>query len=223
MLKLVKYKLRPAIQLPVQQDEPLQPASPSSSSPHPSPQPKRTAPSNTSRSIAFDFGLARVSLAIEVVSYALVPLAMNGASYTAITMLGSLGAGFGPALQSVALGLYSQRGGTESGRLFGALSVVESLGSSVLGPALYGFTFMHTVRTFPAAIFLVTSASILLAFTFLAFVRLPRDGGADGGRAGAVSEDEEEVLTPEIDADLPRIVVEDVGGKVASPSSSPAL
>ncbi|EKM55184.1 uncharacterized protein PHACADRAFT_255634 [Phanerochaete carnosa HHB-10118-sp] len=225
VIKLIKYLLRPSIKLPIEQDEPLQPASqPSTSSPRTESLPKQTTPTNTSRSIALDFGLARVSLVIEVISYALVPFASNGLRYTAVTVLGSFGAGFGPALQSVALGLYTLRGGTESGRLFGAMSVVQSLCSQVLGPALYGFTFMSTVRTFPAAIFLVTSASVLVAFAFLTLVRLPRAGTAgEEERPGSASEDEEEVFTPEFDTDVPRIVVEDAGGKAASSQSTPVL
>lgn len=225
VIKLIKYLLQPAIKLPVEQDEPLQPVSESpTSSPRTESSPKRPAQTNTTHSIAFDFGLARVSLAIEVISYALVPFASTGLRYTVITMLGAFGSGFGPAMQSVALGLYTLRGGTESGRLFGALSVVQSLCSQVLGPALYGFTFMSTVRTFPAAIFFVTSASILVAFTFLALVRLPREGPANEEEGlGSASEDEDEVLTPEIDADVPRIIVEDASRKALSPPSTPAL
>lgn len=64
---------------------------------------------------------------IEVVSYFLVAFAPNGTLYTAFTMMAALGAGFGPAISSVALGLYTQRGGKESGKLFGAMSVVQSL------------------------------------------------------------------------------------------------
>lgn len=52
---------------------------------------------------------------------------VNPVAFTAFGMLGSFGSGFGPAIQSVALEMYTQRGGTEAGRLFGALSVVQAL------------------------------------------------------------------------------------------------
>ena len=68
-----------------------------------------------------------MSLAIEVLSYASIPFAPNALWFTAATMVGAFGTGFGPAIQSVALGLYTLRGGTESGKLFGAMSVVQSL------------------------------------------------------------------------------------------------
>ncbi|EKM55220.1 uncharacterized protein PHACADRAFT_143280 [Phanerochaete carnosa HHB-10118-sp] len=235
-IKLVKSRRRSAVQLPVDQDEPLRPISePPATPPRTEPPPKRPTPTNdASRSTAFDVGLARVSLAIDVVSYALVPLASTGPQYTAATALGAFGAGFGPALQSVALGLYTRRNGgsgagAESGRLFGALSVVQSLCSDVLGPALHGFTFVHTVRTFPTAIFCVASACTLAASVFLALVRLPREGLASGGEEGpapraAGGDGEEAERAPEIDAAVPQVAIEeDAGGKAGSPPSLFAL
>lgn len=114
IIKLVKSRLAPAVQLPVSPNEPLQPSS----------APAKPA---ASRSLAFDFALARISLGVEVLSYAAIPFAPGAGAYTAFTMLGAFGSGFSPAVQSVALGLYTLRGGTESGRLFGAMSVVQSL------------------------------------------------------------------------------------------------
>ena len=64
---------------------------------------------------------------IEVISCTLLPFAPTAGLFTAFTMLGALGSGFSPAVQSVTLGLYTQGGGTESGKLFGALSVVQAL------------------------------------------------------------------------------------------------
>ncbi len=75
----------------------------------------------------FDLGLARVSLFIDIISYALLGFTTSPLVFTLSSMLGSMGTGFSPAVQSVALELYTQRGGTESGRLFGALSVIQAL------------------------------------------------------------------------------------------------
>lgn len=50
-------------------------------------------------------------------------------AFTFFGMLGAFGGGFAPAIQSVALEIYTQRGGTEAGRLFGALSVLQALRS----------------------------------------------------------------------------------------------
>lgn len=74
---------------------------------------------------AFDLALARVSLLIEMVAYTLMASAHSGTLFTAYSALGASGAGFGPAINSVAATLYSRRGGRELGKLFGALSVVQ--------------------------------------------------------------------------------------------------
>jgi hypothetical protein len=151
LIKLAKYFLTPPIQLPVEPDEllhPLADASGATSSPdspadaNPTPAP---APRHTDRTLAFDFGIARISLVIEAISYALVPFAPGGLAYTGITMVGAFGAGFGPAMQSVALGLYTARGGSETGKLFGALSVVQSLWC-VLPSSPFLFYFFSIAR-----------------------------------------------------------------------------
>lgn len=209
VIRLVKrFVSKPAVQLPVSPNEPLQPA-----------EPPRAAPS---RSISFDFALARISLAVEVLTYAAIPFAPSALWFTAATMVGAFGTGFGPAIQSVALSLYTLRGGTESGKLFGAMSVVQSLCSQVVGPGVYGFTYMSTVRTHPATIFFVTCASIVLAFVFLALVRIPCAPRGDAEDASGLYSAAEGAQEEADEEEVPTIVVEDAG-KATSPSASPSL
>ena len=75
----------------------------------------------------FDLALAQISLVVDIASYVLLASVPTAVAFTLGTMGGSMGAGFNPAVQSVALGLYRRRGGTENGKLFGALSVVQAL------------------------------------------------------------------------------------------------
>ena len=75
----------------------------------------------------FDLALARVSLFVDICSYVLISFVPTVVAFTLGHVLASMSGGFSPAMQSVALGLYKQRGGTESGKLFGALSVVQAL------------------------------------------------------------------------------------------------
>lgn len=75
----------------------------------------------------FDLNLARVSLVVELISYTLMALVITPGVFTILSMASALGTGFSPAIQSVALELYASQGGTETGKLFGALSVVQSL------------------------------------------------------------------------------------------------
>lgn len=126
LLVIIKFvNSRNKIQLPVQPEEPLVSEPSTSDSTPRSTEPAR--PGSSNRSIGFDYNLARISLLIEVISYAGAALSPNGLFYTIATVVGAFGSGFGPAAQSVALSLYNQSGGTESGKLFGALSVVQSL------------------------------------------------------------------------------------------------
>jgi len=127
-------------------------------------------------SSSFDLGLAQGSLFIDVVSYTFLALMPTPLFFTVFSMLGAMGAGLNPAIQSVALAMYRRRGGTESGRLFGALSVVQALSSSILGPAMYGFVYMKTVATFPRAIFFLSMVTITISSMLMSFVRLPKDG-----------------------------------------------
>lgn len=75
-----------------------------------------------------DLNTARVSLVLELTSYSMMATAKTGTLFTIYTMLDSLSAGYTPAVQSLALGIYTSRGGHETGKLFGGLSVVQVLG-----------------------------------------------------------------------------------------------
>ncbi|GAW01298.1 MFS general substrate transporter [Lentinula edodes] len=134
-IKLFKRKPPKAL---AEESEPLI-SSPSSATP-PTSDARSDSPSRLMEphSSAFDLGLARVSLSVEILSYLLMGLVTTPLAFTLFGMLGALGGGFSPALQSVALEMYTARGGTESGRLFGALSVVQALSSQIIGPAMYG-------------------------------------------------------------------------------------
>ncbi|KAJ3573787.1 hypothetical protein NP233_g2219 [Leucocoprinus birnbaumii] len=125
---------------------------------------------------AFDLGLARVSVAIEVIAYTCMGLAPTALIFTMFGMVGSMGTAFSPATQAVTLALYTQRGNKESGRLFGALSVLQALGSQILGPSLYGFVYVKTVATYPMMIFFCVCDHTDLGDTVKADA-----GGAEGG------------------------------------------
>ncbi|KAJ8079128.1 hypothetical protein PM082_013416 [Marasmius tenuissimus] len=174
------------------EEEPLM--SPSTSTRPPERRSHSHSPSrlNEPHSSKFDLGLARVSLGFEVLAYGLMALVTNPVPFTILAMLGSFGAGFPPAIQSVALDLYTQREGQlETGKLFGAMSVLQALSSQILGPALYGVIYMKTVATVPRMIFFVSVLSVLISFVILAFVRLP-----DAEKSAAAGDDTEEQLLP---------------------------
>ena len=76
---------------------------------------------------SFDLNLARGSLFVDMICFTLLGLAPTPIAFVLFTLLASFDGGFAPALQSVALELYSRRGEKETGRLFGALSVLQAL------------------------------------------------------------------------------------------------
>lgn len=45
--------------------------------------------------------------------------------------------------------------------------------SQIVGPALFGLTYMKTAGTYPKTIFFMSAASIAISFVFVSFVRLP--------------------------------------------------
>ena len=75
----------------------------------------------------FDLNLARASSLVSLVCYTLMGLVQSSTVFALSGAFHSFGAGFSPAAQSVALALYSKRGGIETGRLFGAMSLIQAI------------------------------------------------------------------------------------------------
>ncbi|KAI5899598.1 MFS general substrate transporter [Schizophyllum commune H4-8] len=138
----------------------------------------------------FDLRFARACLAVEVVAYSFMALARHAWAYVGAAMGAAIGAALPAALQSVALDIYVRRGGSEAGKLFGALSVVQALSSQIAGPSLFALVYMNTVATFPSAIFFVAVGLVAFACILLIFVRIP-DHKNSVGTPSPASEDEE--------------------------------
>jgi hypothetical protein len=69
---------------------------------------------------------------VDIAMYALLPFAPTGALFILFIARGSFGAGLAPAVNSVALELYTRKvagkgGAVESGKLLGALNVVQAV------------------------------------------------------------------------------------------------
>ncbi|RPD66384.1 MFS general substrate transporter [Lentinus tigrinus ALCF2SS1-6] len=217
VVAFAKNRSRP-IQLPTEgHDEPLEsPIRPRvSRSPSVGP--------NAPHSPKFDLMLARVSLGIDVVVYTLMVCSTSGLMFAAITALGALGMGFSPAVHSIALTLYNRRGGKDSGKLFGAMSVVQAMSSQVFGPFVYGMTYARTVGTFPKMIFIMACCAVTVAFILMFFVHIPK-GDMPGLAVDVEEQADEGVARPEredtlVDVPEPLIVVEDEdrGRKVVKP------
>lgn len=169
ILPIVIKLLKPApVQLPTAPNEPLHNLS---SQTHPK---KQNITKSPSYSPKFDLNLARISVVLDIVAFVTMIFASNGLVFAFGTILQSMGTGYSPAVQAFALDVYSRRGGKgEAGKLFGAISVVQALGSQILGPALYGFVYYKTVATFPRAIFVLTVVLLTISLVLLALVHPP--------------------------------------------------
>ncbi|KAL0946702.1 hypothetical protein HGRIS_012889 [Hohenbuehelia grisea] len=152
---------------------PLLPSNPSSSSISRSRSPNPRSLREL-HSPSFDLGLARVSLLIDALSFVFMGHAPTGIAFTFFGVVGSMGTGFTPAIQSVAVELFMAKGEKESGKLFGALSVVQSLSSQIIGPAVFGYTYVQTVKTYPRTIFYLSVVAALISFILISFIRLPK-------------------------------------------------
>ncbi|KAG2157241.1 major facilitator superfamily domain-containing protein [Suillus clintonianus] len=191
ILPVIIKLLKPApVQLPITPDEPLQNLSPQT---HLS----KKNDTTSSHSPNFDLNLARISVVLDILAFVTMIFASNGLVFSCGAALQSLGAGFSPAVQAFALDVYSRRGGKgEAGRLFGAISVVQALGSQILGPALFGFVYYKTVATFPRAIFVLTVVLMSISLALLALIHPP-----------TTSEDDAEVAVLDDETQVPVIRV----------------
>lgn len=88
------------------------------------------------REMHFDLIVAKMSLLLDLTSHILVFVFAppSVVIFTAVTSLSSMGAGLLPAAHSLALCIMQARGDVaDVGRLFGALSVLQAVGSTILG------------------------------------------------------------------------------------------
>jgi len=123
----------------------------------------------------FDIKIARVSLLIDLLGFALLLTLSGPGGFTFATVLACFGGGFGPSAQSLSLFLTTSQ---ENGKLFGSLAVVSALGGQVIGPAIFGTIYASTVATFPKAIFIVALSGSVASIVLVSLIRLPERGRA---------------------------------------------
>ncbi len=78
-------------------------------------------------SSSFDLKVAKYSLFLDFFAFAGMGLAANSLEFSFFGVLGSLGIGFSPAAEATLLALFLRRGDTETGKLFGAIGLVQAL------------------------------------------------------------------------------------------------
>jgi len=128
----------------------------------------------------FNLALARFSILVQTITFAILPFAPTGAIFILFMSLGSFASGLSPAVSSLAMELYTRKvvkdgRPVEAGKLYGAMSGVQAVFESVLGPPLYGLVYTATAATYPRVVFFVALGNAFVALTLLGFVRLPSD------------------------------------------------
>ncbi|KAF8638311.1 hypothetical protein AX17_002331 [Amanita inopinata Kibby_2008] len=159
--------------------------------------------SQLAKEITFDLSLAKLSFTIDILSNVLITLlptptytahvegklGMNKHSsrtgemlFITASFLGSFGSGVVPPAQNLALCILQVRemntaegvqpeGGV--GSLFGALATLQAIGSTILGPMLFGLVYSESVATFPKAVFALAGGILFIGFVLLMVVRNP--------------------------------------------------
>ncbi|KAG9073728.1 hypothetical protein FS749_014737, partial [Ceratobasidium sp. UAMH 11750] len=149
------------------------PPSPPSPSPPPLPAQLIKRSVRVAREQQFDLRVARVSMVLEFLSYFLLCSSSSQTAFVLTTTLSAFGGGTSPAMQSLALGILGPNQ-TDTGKLFGALSMLSSIASTVLSPMVFGSIYSLTVAVFPKAIFVVATAVLTVALLLLALVQPTR-------------------------------------------------
>lgn len=121
----------------------------------------------------FDLRVARISMCMEFLSYFLLCSSSSQMAFVMTTTLSAFGGGTSPAMQSLALGILGPSQ-ADVGKLFGALSMLGSISSTVLSPMLFGSVYSLTVAAFPKAIFVVATAVLTVSLLLLALVQPTR-------------------------------------------------
>ncbi|KZT56416.1 MFS general substrate transporter [Calocera cornea HHB12733] len=177
ILKYLRPKPEQAISLPIEEAEPLQSSNGQTpATPPPTADAGRAAHAEAVKryqhSPRFDLYVARASIGIEFLCEVGQASAQGPTSWTIATLFGAFGGGYSPAMQSLALGLLKNE--DETGRLFGAMSVMSALCTQVLGPALFGTLFALTVGVFPKMVFVAACVCAGTALICLFCIRIPK-------------------------------------------------
>jgi len=132
-----------------------------------------SSPESIGLELQFDRRLAQASLSLDALADLFVAIspASSQASFIAFSCLSSFASGGNPALHSLgAVCIYALGHGSETGRLFGAIGVLNAIAHSI-SPTIFALTYSMTVSTNPRTIFLVATALLFIAVMLLGRMR----------------------------------------------------
>ncbi|OXG79438.1 hypothetical protein C349_04385 [Cryptococcus neoformans var. grubii Br795] len=138
-----------------------------------------------------DLFTIRLCLFLELVPWFILSFGTSESAFIILTALTTFGSPSTPAANSLALSLLPDP--SQSGRLFGALSVVHALGATLISPLMFGMLFASTVEYYPAAVFALAAACVGGALVCMLCVRIPESGPGSYGRGKKAKDREWEI------------------------------
>ncbi|KIY31892.1 hypothetical protein I305_05525 [Cryptococcus gattii E566] len=127
-----------------------------------------------------DLFTIRLCLFLELVPWFILSFGTSESAFIILTALTTFGSPATPAANSLALSLLPDP--SQSGRLFGALSVVHALGATLISPLMFGMLFASTVEDYAAAVFALAAAFVGGALVCMLCVRIPELGSGSFGK-----------------------------------------
>ncbi|KIR68319.1 hypothetical protein I314_01819 [Cryptococcus bacillisporus CA1873] len=127
-----------------------------------------------------DLFTIRLCLFLELVPWFILSFGTSESAFIILTALTTFGSPATPAANSLALSLLPDP--SQSGRLFGALSVVHALGATLISPLMFGMLFASTVEDYAAAVFALATAFVGGALVCMLCVRIPESGPGSFGK-----------------------------------------
>ncbi|KAF7336667.1 hypothetical protein MVEN_02101500 [Mycena venus] len=131
------------------------------------------SPENIALELQFDKRLARASLSVDALGDLLIVIAPTSSQipFIAASCLSSFTSGGNPALHSLgAVCLHALGHSNETGRLFGAVGVLNAIAHSV-APGMFALTYSMTVSTYPKTIFCVAASLLFSSVILLGGIR----------------------------------------------------
>ncbi|KAJ6516437.1 major facilitator superfamily-domain-containing protein [Mycena sanguinolenta] len=112
------------------------------------------------------------------------------ALFVVASSISSWGTGLIPSTQSLALCILQARAlldadsassdaapaEVNTGKLFGAIALLQAAGQMILGPLFFGLIYSGTVATYPKAVFVAVNSVLFAAFIAMVVVRNPLSG-----------------------------------------------
>ena len=141
-----------------------------------------SAPTPAKRASKLDLITLRICIAIQAFLYVGLALNVSATVFVVLSVFLTLGSASNPLFNSFILALLPTS--HEAGRLFGAISVIDSIGSSLISPVIFGNLYAYTVGFYAPSFFALGAVMVFIALLFVMLIRLPEEAGVNVAERG---------------------------------------